>query len=184
VQPPAAWGEHVTGALTEVAAFFAVPTKLSTISPAAWDGMASKPLVAEALPPSPETVTWQLRWCVSSAGATRWLAVVAAVIGAVSLSHPKVTVSAAVVVTFGQQVSVLPTAGVPLSEGRGFNGAGVVKTASAPSALATPLAAAIRKWYVVAALRPPSRATTARLPPTACGTTVHGTPAPYAVVIP
>ena len=54
VQLPAASGEHVTGALIEVASLLAVPTKLSAI---VWDGIASKPLVAEALPPSPETVT-------------------------------------------------------------------------------------------------------------------------------
>jgi hypothetical protein len=47
----------------------AVPTEVSVIVP--WgEGAASKPLVAEALPPSPEIVTWQLRWCVSSAEVT------------------------------------------------------------------------------------------------------------------
>jgi hypothetical protein len=69
VQLPVAWGEQVTGALTELAARLAVPTEVSVIVP--WgEGAASKPLVAEALPPSPEIVTWQLRWCVSSAEVT------------------------------------------------------------------------------------------------------------------
>jgi hypothetical protein len=87
VHLPAACGEQVTGALTDVALGWALPTKLSIRVLCTWDGTASKPALAEALPPSPKIVTSQLRSWLCSAGVITWVAPVAPLIGTVSRSQ-------------------------------------------------------------------------------------------------
>ena len=85
---------------------------------------------------------------------------------------------------FALHVNTLPTAGVPTREGLAVSGAGVMNVESAPAALATPVAARMRKWYVVAAVRARRCALTAWLPWVARGAGEHGACRPYAVVRP